>query len=372
MREQIYFGAIFIIFTLLLALRVRLGASARIARERRQLRIAAESTPVEWARFALLGIVPGILLSFALIYAGVILPAAVVFLLAATALLLALPRRFFSPLLLPVLAPALLFVPDHVWQQLGIAKPIQFAAPLAVFAMLYAMVAAYCEVQTPFHATPRITRAHGRRWAVLDLRQLLWVPLIVPVPGEWLTRVPFAQFVSVGHGSMSLVIIPLVLGFAFSSRDARPEHNLRTRAKIDGAFAVWAAIIAVLAMARLTDDLVSLSLLAGGSVIFALLQYIGTRGRLEFVEGAGGVRVLAVLPGTPAERMALRRGDTILTCNGQNVPTTRALYLATQDLGTFCRLRVRGADGRIRLTSAAIYTDSPYMLGIISFPEADK
>ena len=371
MLEQIYFGAIFLVFSILLALRVRLGAGARIGRERRDLRIAAEGSPVEWPRFALLGIIPGVLLSLALFYSGVILPSAVVLLLAITALLLALPRRFFSPLLLPIFAPLLLFVPAHVWAQVGMVKPIQFAAPLAVFTMLYAMVAAYCELGTPFHAAPHIVRSHGRRWAILNLRQLLWVPLVVPVPGDWLARVPLAQFVSVGHASVSFVIIPLVLGFAFSSRSARPEHNLRTRAKIAGVYAVWAAIVAVLAMSRLTSDLLSLSLLAGGAVLCALWQYVGTRGRLELVEGAGGVRVLAVLPGTPAERMALRRGDTVLQCNGQNVPTTLSLYMATQDLGTFCRLRVRGADGRIRLTSAAIYAGSPYMLGIISFPEAD-
>lgn len=371
LSQSLFFASLFLVVSLLLLLRVHLDVNARVLHERRQFRLALDSSAVEQTRFLLLGLLPGLLLSGVLIYAGIVLPVGIVAVLAVLSLLLALPRGFFSALPLAAAGAIAMLLPASVWAAIGLPQPDGGAAPFALMVTLIALAAAGSECLTPYHASPALQKEHGRMRARFSLRQLLWLPLLVPVPGEWLAQLPLSPLMSPGSTGVQFVLLPLVLGFAFTSRDGKLTRGLHRRAWWSGAVALTGLVLAGLSWAELVpDDVVWFGLAAAG-IVAAFAQRVSAPGRGGFTAAAGGVRVIGTLAGTPAERMHLQRGDTILDCNGTPVATPRDFYTATQELGTFCRLRVQDMDGRIRLTETAIFAGSPHMLGVITFPEEE-
>lgn len=369
MSQLLVFAALFIGISILMVLRVQADASARIRQERRQFRLALDSSAVERTRFVILGLLPGLLLSAALGFAGVVLPASLGITLTLLSLLLICFRRFFSPLLLATAGLVTVAAPVKWWAMLGITTTNHMAAPFAVLMAFFAIAAVVTECLMPYHASPRLAQEHGRSRARFVLRQLAWVPLLLPIPGDWLAQLPLSPIVSPGTQGVQFILVPLVLGFAFTSRDGQLTRALHRRAWWSGIFAAFALVMAWVAWQQLFPETTVLLALAAGGVLAAGGQWLSARGRGGFTAAAGGVRVVGIQPGTPAERMKLQRGDTILDCNAQPVETARELYVATQHLGTFCRLRVRDLEGRIRLTETAIYAGSPHMLGVITFPE---
>jgi hypothetical protein len=69
------------------------------------------------------------------------------------------------------------------------------------------------------------------------------------------------------------------------------------------------------------------------------------RGRAAFVPHPDGVRVLDVLPGSPAERLGIRSGDVVRAVNGQPVRSRAELVSALDAAGLFVALDVEGREG---------------------------
>lgn len=370
MKLELIFDAIFILVFLYLLLLASAGSFARIRRERRELRLAVEGSAVEIPRFLLLGLIPGLAVSTALALLGVTIswPMLLAFVVL-TVLGAALPG-FYTPLLYGLagvggllcarLAPGLLPRPTG-------SASVGFSLVLACV-MLFAVVADLC---APYHSSPHIIRSHGRRRLQKRVRQLIFLPLLVPVPGAMLKAWPLLKILSPEINGLNFVLLPLVLGFGLSSFTS-VRAQLRRRAVSDAALLAAAVVTAILASMHLISSDATLLIIAGVALIgMGSLLLVPRHEQNALTDAAGGVRVVAVIPGTPAAKMGLQSGDTILQCNGVDVPTARAFYTATQHLGTFCRLRVRDGEGRFRLAETAIFTGAPHMLGVMTFPEED-
>ncbi|MEG0496850.1 MAG: PDZ domain-containing protein, partial [Carnobacterium sp.] len=78
-----------------------------------------------------------------------------------------------------------------------------------------------------------------------------------------------------------------------------------------------------------------------------------------------GLKVIAVRPDTPAEKMNIIVGDTLISCNNQELETEDDFYQALSKNSVYCHLKVKGPDGELRLTETALYADSPHEIGIV-------
>src|SRR5690625_6909503 len=69
----------------------------------------------------------------------------------------------------------------------------------------------------------------------------------------------------------------------------------------------------------------------------------------------GSLKVLAIIPGTPADRLQLLVGETIAKVNGQTVRSTDEFYAAVQASGASFKLDVLDDAGEVRFVQSAIY-----------------
>ncbi|WP_155286209.1 PDZ domain-containing protein [Lacticaseibacillus zhaodongensis] len=347
-----------------------LAASQRVRRERRDFRLAAQSALVEVPRYLLLGLVPALVLGPLLIILGLRVSTAFVLAFAVvTAVNVLLPA--YSPLLISIVPLFSVLLQERWGRSLGLVSSKDAAATAIMLVGLLCALNALACLFTPYHNSPRLRRRHGRKWAAFSVRQLLLFPLLVPIPGQLFAALPFSHVLGI-TGGWSLALLPVVLGFGFTNRGGYSRHTQHRRAWIEGVTGLLiAATGCSMVLSGMSSTLVLLVVAVLGLLAYGLELFV-SRGRYSIGVAAGGVRVVAVLDGTPAARMHLHRGDTVLQCNGQDVPTAAALYAATQELGTFCRLRVQNRDGELRLAETAIFAGSPHMLGIITFAEEEQ
>lgn len=79
--------------------------------------------------------------------------------------------------------------------------------------------------------------------------------------------------------------------------------------------------------------------------------------------------MLAVLPGSPAEELGIRAGESIVKVNGVPVPTKEDLHAALRINPAFCKLEVLNLAGESKFLQRAIYAGDHHQLGAILAPD---
>lgn len=97
--------------------------------------------------------------------------------------------------------------------------------------------------------------------------------------------------------------------------------------------------------------------------------YLGTRWVEKqstplFVSNHHGVKVLAVLPDSPAEAMGLKAGDVIQRFNGRRIRSMDELTRVAEK-ATHCKLAVLDENQNQHITQKALFEDDPADLGVI-------
>ncbi|MBA4603515.1 PDZ domain-containing protein [Thermoactinomyces mirandus] len=107
--------------------------------------------------------------------------------------------------------------------------------------------------------------------------------------------------------------------------------------------------------------------------IFAVIGhegiYLGTkwlekRAKPLFVSNPNGLKVLAVIPNSPADAMGLKTGDVIQRFNGRRIRNLAELT-EMADKATYCKLDVLDEYHDHHITQKALYEDDPVHLGVI-------
>lgn len=102
----------------------------------------------------------------------------------------------------------------------------------------------------------------------------------------------------------------------------------------------------------------------GHEGIYLGTKWIEKRATPLYVSNHYGVKVLAVIPDSPAEAMGLKTGDVIQRFNGRRI---RSMDELTQVAGkaTHCKLDVLDENQNQHITQKALYEDDPADLGVI-------
>jgi hypothetical protein len=92
-----------------------------------------------------------------------------------------------------------------------------------------------------------------------------------------------------------------------------------------------------------------------------------------YVSDQKGMKVLAVVPGSPAAEMGLKRGDIIQRFNGSRIRTMEDLIRCSEN-ATFCKLEVLDERNDHHIMQKVLYEDDPRHLGVVGAipdPEAE-
>jgi len=340
-------------------------ASRRVNGERRQFRTAIHREKLELWPGLLWGVLASLVISALSVVLGVMLPPAVGYaLLAISAVTFLGSGLTFSPAWLG-LAGLVLF-----WPGLGLGQEWvpSYGMLLSLLNLGQAALMRFGRVPV---ASPFVRQSNrGRLVGGYRFRQFFWLPLVLPVPGSWLSALPFWSSLHITAPSFGLIGLPVILGASFVSRKQLPDAAWRYWPRQFLLAAILDIVVTSLAWSKLVPAVWTVSLLAAVAVLLGVsLWRSHFKNQPQVTQTESGVRLLAVVPNTPAAKMGLVAGDLVMTVNGMAVSDNESLYAAIQSSPTYARLKVTQLDGEIKLTEAAIFEGAPHELGMITFPE---
>ncbi|MGA8942214.1 MAG: PDZ domain-containing protein [Thermoactinomyces sp.] len=109
----------------------------------------------------------------------------------------------------------------------------------------------------------------------------------------------------------------------------------------------------------------------GHETIYLGTKWLEKRAKPVFVSNPNGLKVLAVIPNSPADVMGLKTGDVIQRFNGRRIRNLAELT-EMADKATYCKLDVLDEYHDHHITQKALYEDDPAHLGVIPADEVQE
>lgn len=348
---------------------------SRIKRERKSFGRKVYPMFDEWYGQRLKGIIYGLLISIVMILLGIGLhPLMLVFIIIFT-MVFTLNKRFawlssaytygFTAIILLFYPYYQTYLPSLFNTELTQIDWVIFTTLMGIFLIIEGLMISSVSRDQTF---PELTEsARGKIVGQHRLKKMALIPLIMFWPVGSLSIIsgwwPILEWNDLPYG---LIIFPILIGFDFTVSGAIPTKA----AKRYSEYPILLGFL-VVALSLLSYYVEILSLV---SVIIAIVgrEWIAYRFKLKdrqslplFTPLSDGLRVLAVLPGTPAVELGIITGDTIKKVNGQAVSTTKDFYHALQSNRAFCKLDIVDERGEIRFAQRAFYQGEHHELGVI-------
>ncbi len=219
---------------------------------------------------------------------------------------------------------------------------------------------------------PSLYRSQRGSWVgEQHAKKMAIIPFFLFIPSTMLNGIePIFPLVNLGDHSFQMLLFPFLIGFHIRLQGALPFKIVR---KYFQSIMILALIVMLLSIASIYLPILSLL-----SIVIAIIgrEYIKYRYTLNdqkkppyFTLLNRGIRVLAVKPDGPADRLSISVGETIVKVNDQLVRNTNEFYEALQNSGAFFKLEVLDVHGEVRFVTSAFFEEDHYELGL-SFPEA--
>ncbi|TVY09359.1 PDZ domain-containing protein [Paenibacillus cremeus] len=173
------------------------------------------------------------------------------------------------------------------------------------------------------------------------------------------------------HG-WALVGFPVMIGFAEMTISRLPRDKVRISSNLLLLYAGIMLGLAALASLWpvLTLPACLLCILLHEAIIW-YSRWEETHRVPLFVHGSRGLKILGLLPGSPAEELGMQVGETVHKVNGVLVRTKSELHQAMQVNSAFCRLEILNLAGESKFLKRAMFSGEHHQLGIILAPDQD-
>jgi hypothetical protein len=224
-------------------------------------------------------------------------------------------------------------------------------------------------------ATPLFLEGkRGRPVGAFALSGVWPVPLLWLVPAAGGFELPWTPLFGIGGdtSSWTLMAFPVLIGFSDRTETYWPEQKA---ASSGYALMIYGVVLAGLAAGgAFWSPLAVVASVAAFALHEGLLLFSRSRerGRLPlYVQDGSGVRVLAVLPGTPAAEMGLMAGELIRKVNGAATRNVVELHAALQRQSAFSKMEVVNRDGHVKFVQRARYAGEHHQLGLVLAPDEE-
>lgn len=358
----------------------------QIRMERQLFAVKLHNWPALVLKAMAAGLLIGVVISIAGAFVGVALSAEAVLWLWCTAALLMLMRiRYlcfaYSAGVIVLLQwligwTTLVERSDWIGSLAGSLARIDGAGLLLLVALLHLAEAVLVRWQGDRLATPLFLE--GKRGKLVGgyMLQGFWpVPLLMLVPagGQGISTMslPWTPLFGTDWSQgWSFVALPMIIGFTEMTRSLLPKEKAKHAAKGLLLYSICLAAAAIAAWWQpwLLPAAAIVSLLLHEVIIWRSRALEAAHSPL-FVHDERGLRILGILPGTPAATMGLRAGEVLHKVNGVRVRTKEELYEALVQNSAFCKLEVLNLDGEIKFAQRARYAGEHHQLGVILAPD---
>lgn len=207
-----------------------------------------------------------------------------------------------------------------------------------------------------------------------ELRCVMLIPFFVLIPYSIdSTLTPFYPIFQLGETTYSLFLVPFLIGYRYPTTTQLPRDLAR---RISNATLLLSFLVLLVAISSIYY--VMLAYVAIGLAVIGK-EWIMYRHRRKEEHGQAiftplnrGIKVVATIPGSPAERLEILVGETVLRVNDVDVNNPSEYYEALQNSGAFVKLEIADERGEIRFVRSAFYEEDHYKLGIIFAEHIDE
>ncbi|GAA0368322.1 PDZ domain-containing protein [Bacillus horti] len=227
-------------------------------------------------------------------------------------------------------------------------------------------------------ATPIFIHSkRGRLVGAFHIQHFWFVPLFLLIPSEQNVVQGLFQGWPIFSGELllplSLMLVPAVLGYSEQTISATPQQKARSSA-------IWLVIYSVVLIGFSALTAFISAWFIWPTILFSFLGHDAMiwASRMKeakaipiYVHPNEGLKILAIIPGSPAAKMGLQAGEVILKANGQALKRRKDLYAAMQNNLAFCKLDVLDLQGEIKFPKSSVYQEDHHQLGIILCPDED-
>lgn len=347
----------------------------RIKRERQSFGSRVFDVFDEWKNTWIFSLATGLLISVVLLGIGVVFSYETLLVLIIVMILLSIGFRFTllsASYTIGLSYLLLLFLP-YLWEKQTYFEQELFThtnfTGLAILLCLF-LIAEFVLIRRlgRNETYPLIIQGKRGQWiGQHHLKKISLIPFFVLVPSGILTPIePYWPMIGMGNGTYSLTLFPLLLGFDYKIISELPI----AAAKRIGRNILRIAVLVIL----LTVGSYYVPWLSFAAVLVAISgrELINYNERVHnkkkppyFYEENDGLKVLGVIPGTPAARLDILVGEKIIKINDIPVRTTEELYSALQNSGSFFKMDILDDRGEVRFIRSAFYEDDHYQLGLL-------
>ncbi|TWT08571.1 PDZ domain-containing protein [Planococcus sp. CPCC 101016] len=217
-------------------------------------------------------------------------------------------------------------------------------------------------------ASPRLHKSGRGLKAAAYISKRLWLlPILLVVPGALLdSYAPYWPQLSIGETSFSLILFPFVFGFQGRSQRTLPVYLYPLIGKAVSTLGVSIVVVGLAAL--LWQPLAAIALIVGVIGRIAITVHFALKersGNYAVTPQSQGVMIVDVLPGSPADKMGLLRGEVIRKVNGIAISNESELYEAIQVNAAHCRLEVLDHNLEVRLRQHVIFRHDHHRLGLL-------
>lgn len=183
-------------------------------------------------------------------------------------------------------------------------------------------------------------------------------------------RFSFYPMMVVLQGGSGFIPLPGIAGYTDLVKTGLPEEKLHLAQK-----GYWVIGLGVLGAAWFIPKIEALMLATGLWIFFANegIRWIGrlleNKKGLFYGRVPKGVRVMDVIPNSPAAKMDIETGDVILKVNGVTVSHQNDIFPLLQRQTSFCKMEVLNKEGNIKYVHRSMYEGEPHGLGVVPAPD---
>jgi hypothetical protein len=355
--------------------------------ERRLFHVRIHGAADRLWRTVLWGIVGGLAVSVAMTFVGAGLQPSAILIVWVVSLVAMLVRSRFACMayaigIAGIVKAIVSWVPPSAWPD-GVlhtiaesVRQLDIVALLTIVALLHLLEAGYVRWFGQSGAGPLFYE--GKRGKIIggyQFQQFWPVPLFLLVPlaggGQALPWTPLMD-AGVWAQGWTILAFPVLIGFSERTVTRLPKDKT---AATSGLLLVYSLLMLALAFLSylwppLTIAASVLCIVLHEAVIW-VSRWDESRRAPLFVHGSQGLKILAVIPRSPAEELGIMAGEIIHKVNGSKVLTKEQLHHALTSSPAFCKMEIINLEGQVKFVQRALYSGEHHQLGLILAPDDD-
>ncbi len=348
----------------------------RIKQERYFFGIKIFGLFYEWKKVVFISLMSGLVLSLVTIGTGFILNYNILFLLIISTIIMSLgfnPAYLSAVYTIGLAYVVLLFLPllsEKLDIIISLPTSIQFTQ-LTILLGLFLIIEAIMIKKVKNNQIPPTLKLSNRGvWlGALNMKKATLIPFFIFVPSESLGFISgFWPYVNIAETQYSLLLFPFIIGFNYQILN---EHVYSASDKIAKRTLFLGIIIIILASVSYYIPAFSfiaiLIALIGKEFMTINYKMKSKKGEKYYVPLDKGLRILAIIPNTPADRLNLLVGETIVRVNNTEVNSEKEFYRALQHKSASFKLDVLNKEQEVRFVTGSLYESEDHNLGLV-FP----